>query len=85
MPRIVPHNVPRAGRSYKHFPDGFELHLLPTGEGQAAEGDAKEGDAPSAREDGGERRMSVDTDEAASGQWCGKRIRRENLLITRPA
>ena len=26
--RIVPHAVPRVGRSYKHFPDGFELHLL---------------------------------------------------------
>ena len=41
------------------------------------EGEAKEGDAPSAREDGGERRMrdAMDTDEATSGQWCGKRIR----------
>ena len=29
MPRIVPHTVPRVGRSYEHFPDGFELHLLP--------------------------------------------------------
>jgi hypothetical protein len=28
MLRIVPHNVPRVGRSYEHFPDGFELHLL---------------------------------------------------------
>ena len=28
MLRIVPHTVPRVGRSYKHFPDGFELHLL---------------------------------------------------------
>ena len=27
--RIVPHTVPRAGRSYEHFPDGFKLHLLP--------------------------------------------------------
>jgi len=27
--RIVPHTVPRVGRSYEHFPDGFELHLLP--------------------------------------------------------
>ena len=26
---IVPHTVPRVGRSYEHFPDGFELHLLP--------------------------------------------------------
>ena len=31
MLRIVPHNVPRVGRSYEHFPDGFELHLLPGG------------------------------------------------------
>ena len=29
MLRIVPHAVPRVGRSYKHFPDGFKLHLLP--------------------------------------------------------
>ena len=29
MLRIVPHTVPRVGRSYEHFPDGFELHLLP--------------------------------------------------------
>ena len=28
MLRIVPHTVPRVGRSYEHFPDGFELHLL---------------------------------------------------------
>ena len=28
MLRIVPHTVPRFGRSYEHFPDGFELHLL---------------------------------------------------------
>ena len=28
MLRIVPHTVPRVGRSYKHFPDGFELYLL---------------------------------------------------------
>ena len=27
MLRIVPHAVPRVGRSYEHFPDGFELHL----------------------------------------------------------
>ena len=31
MLRIVPHTVPRVGRSYEHFPDGFELHLLPIG------------------------------------------------------
>ena len=31
MLRIVPHAVPRAGRSYEHFPDGFELHLLRLG------------------------------------------------------
>ena len=31
MLRIVPHTVPRVGRSYEHFPDGFELHLLLTG------------------------------------------------------
>ena len=30
MLRIVPHTVPRVGRSYEHFPDGFELHLLPS-------------------------------------------------------
>ena len=30
MPRIEPHTVPRVGRSYEHFSDGFELHLLPT-------------------------------------------------------
>jgi len=29
MLRIVPHTVPRVGRSDKHFSDGFELHLLP--------------------------------------------------------
>ena len=28
MLRIMPHTVPGVGRSYKHFPDGFELHLL---------------------------------------------------------
>ena len=28
MLRIVPHTVPRVGRSYENFPDGFELHLL---------------------------------------------------------
>ena len=28
MLRSVPHTVPRVGRSYEHFPDGFELHLL---------------------------------------------------------
>ena len=28
MLRIVPHTVPRVGRSYERFPDGFELHLL---------------------------------------------------------
>ena len=28
MLRIVPHTVPRVGRSYEHFPDGFEVHLL---------------------------------------------------------
>jgi hypothetical protein len=28
MLRIVPHTVPRVGRSYEHFPDGLELHLL---------------------------------------------------------
>ena len=27
MLRIVPHTVPRVGRSYEHFPDGFDLHL----------------------------------------------------------
>ena len=28
MLRIVPPTVPRVGRSYEHFPDVFELHLL---------------------------------------------------------
>ena len=28
MLRIVPLTVARVGRSYEHFPDGFELHLL---------------------------------------------------------
>ena len=28
MLRIVPHTVPRVGRSDEHFPDGFELHLV---------------------------------------------------------
>ena len=30
MLRIVPHTAPRVGLSYEHFPDGFELHLLPS-------------------------------------------------------
>ena len=29
MLTIVPHTVTRVGRSYEHFPDGFEPHLLP--------------------------------------------------------
>ena len=29
MLRIVPPTVTRVGRSDEHFPDGFELHLLP--------------------------------------------------------
>jgi len=28
MLRIVSHTVPRVGRCYEHFPDGFELHPL---------------------------------------------------------
>jgi len=28
MLRSVPHIVPRAGRSYEHIPDGFELNRL---------------------------------------------------------
>ena len=28
MLRIVSHTVPLVGRSYAHFPDGFELNLL---------------------------------------------------------
>ena len=28
MLRIVPHTVPRVGRSHEHFSDGFELQLL---------------------------------------------------------
>ena len=35
MLRIVPHTVPRVGRSYEHFPDGFELHLLPANTNEA--------------------------------------------------
>ena len=31
MLRIVPHTVPRVGRSYEQFSDGFELHLLQPG------------------------------------------------------
>ena len=31
MLRIVPHTAPRVGRSYEHFPDGLELHLLHAG------------------------------------------------------
>ena len=31
MLRIVPDTVPRVGRSYEHFPDGFELHFLGPG------------------------------------------------------
>ena len=42
MLRIVPLTVPRVGRSYEHFPDGFELHLLQV-----------DGGAGAAREDGG--------------------------------
>ena len=30
MLRIVPHAVPRAGRSYEHFPDSFELYPRPS-------------------------------------------------------
>ena len=29
MLRIVPLTVLRVGRSYEHFPDGFQFHLLP--------------------------------------------------------
>ena len=25
---VGPHTVPRVGRSYERFPDGFEVHLL---------------------------------------------------------
>ena len=32
MLRIVPHTVPRVGRSDEHFPTGFELYLLQLGE-----------------------------------------------------
>ena len=28
MLRIVPHTIPRVGRSCEHFLDGFEIHLL---------------------------------------------------------
>ena len=40
MLRIVPHTVPRVGRSYEHFPDGFELHLLHAGAGELETGAA---------------------------------------------
>ena len=30
-PRIMPHTVTRIGRSYEHFSDGFEFHLLAWG------------------------------------------------------
>ena len=47
MLRIVPHTVPRVGRSYEHFPDGFELHLLlrarKTDEGVRLEQEGDEG------------------------------------------
>ena len=29
MLRILPHTVPRVGRSYEQFLDGFKFHLLP--------------------------------------------------------
>ena len=32
MLRIVPHTVPRGGRSQEHFPNGFEPQLLPAGD-----------------------------------------------------
>ena len=39
MLRIVPHTVPRVGRSDEHFLDGFELHLLPNADdGTGGEG-----------------------------------------------
>ena len=38
MLRIVPHIVPRVGRSYKQFPDGFKLHLLILGVNLQARG-----------------------------------------------
>ena len=38
MLRVVPRTVSRVGRSYEHFPDGFELHLLLAG--------AQQGGAP---------------------------------------
>ena len=28
MLHMVPHTVPRVGRSFEHLPDGFEFHLL---------------------------------------------------------
>ena len=31
MLRIVLYDVPRVGRSYEDFPDGFELHFLQCG------------------------------------------------------
>ena len=38
MLRMVPHTVPRVGRSYEHFLDGLELHLLRYGSRDAAGG-----------------------------------------------
>ena len=49
MLRIVPHTVPRVGRSYEHFPDGFELHLLPDGL-QASSGDPSDEEAGESEE-----------------------------------
>ena len=31
MLSIVPHTVPRVARSYEHFANGFELHILQLG------------------------------------------------------
>jgi hypothetical protein len=37
MRRIVPHTLPRVGRSHKHFADEFEICLLQSGGGAAEE------------------------------------------------
>ena len=60
MLRVVSHTVPRVGRSYEHFPDGFELHLLP--------GDGKDGCATRA----GTKEMTSATPELTRGNRKGQ-------------
>jgi hypothetical protein len=40
---IVLHTVARIGRSYEHFPDGFELDLLPLSSRPRAEAASRKG------------------------------------------